>query len=132
MIDSNIQSQLENIDINKESLINKISEEASKLDLIFIYGDTEDNIIVKGLICESHQADTGIDFSISNLSKILKKLKIQSFYFGELDDEEINTTKIPWTFNSLDPNVELIRFNINEEGKVYSQGIIVNLKNFND
>jgi len=124
---SDFFKELENTKLSNIQKLNQLSELAKSNNYIFIYGDALDIIHVKGKLIEQHTLDTGYDFSEYKKESILKTLKVKAFYFGEIDYEEINKTKIPWTFTT-NSNKEILRFNLLEDNnKVYSQGILIKL-----
>jgi len=124
---SNFFKELENTKLSDTNKLNQLSELAKSNNYIFIYGDALDIIHVKGKFSEEHTLDTGYDFSEYEKESILKTLKVKAFYYGEIDYEEINKTKIPWTFTT-DSNKEILRFNLLEDNhEVYSQGILIKL-----
>jgi len=124
---SDFFKELENTKLSNTKKLNQLSELAKSNNYIFIYGDALDIIHVKGKFSEQHILDTGYDFSEYEKESILKTLKVKAFYYGEIDYEEINKTKIPWTFTT-DSNKEILRFNLLEDNhEVYSQGILIKL-----
>ena len=121
---------LENQDLSINNKLNKAKELAIKLNTIFIYADSMDIIHVIGKYNFTIELDSGVDFSLEEDNSILKELLLSAFYYGEIDYEKINSTKIPWTFNSPIEDLISHRFSYVEvnqlnKSEIISQGIII-------